>query len=147
MTSFSQTFVSLVGTYGLEAVLVLMAAESCGLPFPSDPIMPAGGHWPWPDTWSCCPPERSSSQSVRARVPGGSRRIAERTEMSMASDPFDLFDLFELGSFLFGLEPAELQKQLARETRKWRLPDLIHLEHQRRGEHIGLPEFRRSMPG
>ena len=41
---------NLIATYGLIAVFVLMVAESCGLPFPSEVIMPtsgllaAGGH-------------------------------------------------------------------------------------------------------
>jgi membrane protein DedA with SNARE-associated domain len=39
----TQTLVSLVASYGLIAVFVLMAAESCGLPFPSEVIMPVGG--------------------------------------------------------------------------------------------------------
>jgi membrane protein DedA with SNARE-associated domain len=34
---------SFVATYGLVAVFVLMAAESCGLPFPSEVIMPTAG--------------------------------------------------------------------------------------------------------
>jgi membrane protein DedA with SNARE-associated domain len=34
---------NLVHNYGLLAVLLLMAAESCGLPFPSEAIMPAAG--------------------------------------------------------------------------------------------------------
>jgi membrane protein DedA with SNARE-associated domain len=50
----TQTLVSLVASYGLIAVFVLMAAESCGLPFPSEVIMPVGGalvaagHLPFP---------------------------------------------------------------------------------------------------
>jgi len=39
----SQTLTSLVATYGLLAVVLLMAAESCGLPFPSEVIMPFSG--------------------------------------------------------------------------------------------------------
>jgi membrane protein DedA with SNARE-associated domain len=39
----TQSLVSLVAGYGLIAVFVLMAAESCGLPFPSEVIMPVGG--------------------------------------------------------------------------------------------------------
>ncbi len=39
----TQALVNLVTNYGLLAVLVLMAAESCGLPFPSEVIMPVGG--------------------------------------------------------------------------------------------------------
>ncbi len=39
----SQTLTSLVATYGLLAVFLLMAAESCGLPFPSEVIMPFSG--------------------------------------------------------------------------------------------------------
>src|SRR5256885_3884370 len=34
---------SFVASYGLVAVFVLMAAESCGLPFPSEVIMPSAG--------------------------------------------------------------------------------------------------------
>ena len=34
---------NLVSTYGVWAVLVLMAAESCGIPFPSEVIMPTAG--------------------------------------------------------------------------------------------------------
>jgi membrane protein DedA with SNARE-associated domain len=34
---------NLVTTYGLLAVLVLMVAESCGVPFPSEVIMPTAG--------------------------------------------------------------------------------------------------------
>ena len=34
---------NLVSTYGVWAVLVLMAAESCGIPFPSEVIMPSAG--------------------------------------------------------------------------------------------------------
>ena len=34
---------NLVATYGLIAIFVLMVAESCGLPFPSEVIMPTGG--------------------------------------------------------------------------------------------------------
>jgi membrane protein DedA with SNARE-associated domain len=37
------TLSNLVGTYGLTAVLVLMAFESCGVPFPSEVIMPTAG--------------------------------------------------------------------------------------------------------
>jgi len=32
-----------IGTYGLVAVFVLMVAESCGIPFPSEVIMPTAG--------------------------------------------------------------------------------------------------------
>jgi membrane protein DedA with SNARE-associated domain len=39
----SQTLTNLVATYGLLAVFLLMAAESCGLPFPSEVIMPFSG--------------------------------------------------------------------------------------------------------
>lgn len=39
----SQTLTSLVQHYGLLAVFTLMAAESCGLPFPSEVIMPFSG--------------------------------------------------------------------------------------------------------
>lgn len=34
---------NLVATYGLVAVFVLMVAESCGVPFPSEVIMPTAG--------------------------------------------------------------------------------------------------------
>ena len=37
------TLVHLVETYGVWAVLVLMAFESCGFPFPSEVIMPSAG--------------------------------------------------------------------------------------------------------
>ena len=37
------TLSHLVASYGLAAVLLLMAAESCGLPFPSEVIMPVAG--------------------------------------------------------------------------------------------------------
>ncbi len=37
------TVSNLVATYGLAAVFVLMTAESCGFPFPSEVIMPTGG--------------------------------------------------------------------------------------------------------
>jgi membrane protein DedA with SNARE-associated domain len=37
------TLANLVSSYGLLAVLLLMAAESCGLPFPSEVIMPTAG--------------------------------------------------------------------------------------------------------
>jgi membrane protein DedA with SNARE-associated domain len=43
MTALSHTLISLVSAYGLLAVLLLMAAESCGLPFPSEVIMPVAG--------------------------------------------------------------------------------------------------------
>jgi membrane protein DedA with SNARE-associated domain len=39
----SQTLTALVVSYGLVAVFLLMAAESCGLPFPSEVIMPFSG--------------------------------------------------------------------------------------------------------
>lgn len=32
-----------IASYGLLAILLLMAAESCGVPFPSEVIMPVGG--------------------------------------------------------------------------------------------------------
>jgi membrane protein DedA with SNARE-associated domain len=32
-----------IGAYGLVAVFVLMVAESCGVPFPSEVVMPTGG--------------------------------------------------------------------------------------------------------
>lgn len=34
---------SLVSRYGLAAILVLMAGESCGLPLPSEVVVPSGG--------------------------------------------------------------------------------------------------------
>jgi membrane protein DedA with SNARE-associated domain len=34
---------SFVHSYGLLAILILMTVESCGIPFPSEVIMPAGG--------------------------------------------------------------------------------------------------------
>ncbi len=37
------TLTHLVETYGVLAVLVLMAVESCGIPFPSEVIMPTAG--------------------------------------------------------------------------------------------------------
>jgi len=37
------TLSSLVAQYGVLAVLLLMAAESCGIPFPSEVIMPSAG--------------------------------------------------------------------------------------------------------
>jgi membrane protein DedA with SNARE-associated domain len=37
------TLSHLIATYGLAAVLLLMAVESCGLPFPSEVIMPVAG--------------------------------------------------------------------------------------------------------
>ena len=37
------TLSSLVSQYGVLAVLLLMAAESCGIPFPSEVIMPSAG--------------------------------------------------------------------------------------------------------
>jgi len=37
------TLSNLVATYGLTAVFVLMAFESCGFPFPSEVIMPTAG--------------------------------------------------------------------------------------------------------
>ena len=37
------TVSGLVASYGLAAVFVLMVAESCGFPFPSEVIMPTGG--------------------------------------------------------------------------------------------------------
>lgn len=39
----TQTPTTLIATYGLIAVVVLMAAESCGIPLPSEVIMPAAG--------------------------------------------------------------------------------------------------------
>lgn len=41
--ALTHTLVGLVASYGLLGILVLMAAESCGLPFPSEVIMPVGG--------------------------------------------------------------------------------------------------------
>ena len=40
MTSAATNFIA---AYGLVAVFVLMAAESCGVPFPSEVVMPTGG--------------------------------------------------------------------------------------------------------
>lgn len=37
------TLANLVSTYGVWAVLVLMTVESCGVPFPSEVIMPSAG--------------------------------------------------------------------------------------------------------
>jgi membrane protein DedA with SNARE-associated domain len=37
------TLTSFIGSYGLVAVLFLMTIESCGVPFPSEVIMPAAG--------------------------------------------------------------------------------------------------------
>jgi membrane protein DedA with SNARE-associated domain len=37
------TLTNLVASYGLLAVVVLMAVESCGIPFPSEVIMPTAG--------------------------------------------------------------------------------------------------------
>ena len=37
------TLSDLVGSYGLAAVFILMAFESCGFPFPSEVIMPTAG--------------------------------------------------------------------------------------------------------
>ena len=39
----TQALSNFVASYGLVAVFVLMAAESCGLPFPSEVIMPTAG--------------------------------------------------------------------------------------------------------
>jgi len=39
----SQAIISLVDKYGLLAVLVLMTVESCGIPFPSEVVMPVAG--------------------------------------------------------------------------------------------------------
>jgi membrane protein DedA with SNARE-associated domain len=39
----SQTLTSLIAAYGLAAIFLLMAAESCGIPFPSEVVMPIGG--------------------------------------------------------------------------------------------------------
>ena len=41
--ALGSTLTSLVGSYGLIAVFVLMALESCGLPVPSEVVMPAAG--------------------------------------------------------------------------------------------------------
>ena len=43
MIAPSQTLVSLIGAYGLAAVPLLMAAESCGRPFPREVIMLVAG--------------------------------------------------------------------------------------------------------
>ena len=37
------TLTHVVETYGIWAVLILMAVESCGIPFPSEVIMPSAG--------------------------------------------------------------------------------------------------------
>lgn len=37
------TLINLVGTYGLVAILVTMTLDSCGVPLPSEVIMPVGG--------------------------------------------------------------------------------------------------------
>jgi hypothetical protein len=34
---------ALIGSYGLAAIFLLMIAEGCGLPFPSEVILPVGG--------------------------------------------------------------------------------------------------------
>lgn len=39
----SHTLITLVQQYGLIAIFVLMAAESCGLPVPSEVVVPVGG--------------------------------------------------------------------------------------------------------
>ncbi|HYM67732.1 MAG TPA: DedA family protein, partial [Patescibacteria group bacterium] len=39
----TSTLSSFVASYGLLAIFVLMVAESCGFPFPSEVIMPTGG--------------------------------------------------------------------------------------------------------
>jgi membrane protein DedA with SNARE-associated domain len=39
----TQELLRLIAAYGLVAVFLLMAAESCGLPFPSEVIMPGAG--------------------------------------------------------------------------------------------------------
>jgi membrane protein DedA with SNARE-associated domain len=39
----THTLVGLIDSYGLVAIFVLMLAESCGVPFPSEVIMPVGG--------------------------------------------------------------------------------------------------------
>ena len=43
MRQLTATLSSLVSHYGVLAVLLLMAAESCGIPFPSEVIMPSAG--------------------------------------------------------------------------------------------------------
>jgi membrane protein DedA with SNARE-associated domain len=43
MGKLTAAVVGLVESHGLLAVLVLMAAESCGLPIPSEVVMPLGG--------------------------------------------------------------------------------------------------------
>ena len=40
----SQTLTTFIDNHGILAVLVLMAAESCGVPFPSEVIMPFAGY-------------------------------------------------------------------------------------------------------
>jgi membrane protein DedA with SNARE-associated domain len=39
----TQTLTSLISSYGVLAVFALMTAESCGVPFPSEIVMPVGG--------------------------------------------------------------------------------------------------------
>ena len=39
----TSTLVNFIGAYGLVAVFVLMVFESCGVPFPSEVVMPTGG--------------------------------------------------------------------------------------------------------
>jgi len=39
----TSTLSGLVASYGLAGVLILMAFESCGFPFPSEVIMPTAG--------------------------------------------------------------------------------------------------------
>lgn len=39
----TSTLSSLIASYGLAAVFILMVGESCGFPFPSEVIMPTGG--------------------------------------------------------------------------------------------------------
>jgi membrane protein DedA with SNARE-associated domain len=43
MTAMINALIAFVHDHGVLAVLLLMAAESCGFPFPSEVIMPVGG--------------------------------------------------------------------------------------------------------
>jgi membrane protein DedA with SNARE-associated domain len=45
LASFASTITSWVETGGIAAVLLLMAAESCGIPIPSEVIMPFAGYF------------------------------------------------------------------------------------------------------
>ena len=41
--AMTHTLINLVGTYGLLAILITMAGESCGLPISSEVVVPVGG--------------------------------------------------------------------------------------------------------